>query len=82
VFFVSVAAKGLSHSVIFCLQPLAGRCISVAAKDLRKRGVGERVTDWMEDPGGVRRPLGGGPGTETGMQRRTLFAGHGRIVPN
>ncbi len=52
-------------------------------KDLRKRGVGERVTDWdgkilveLEGPLGGRVPV-----RKPGCKRRTLFAGHGEIVP-
>jgi hypothetical protein len=35
-FFVSVASKGLSHTVSLLFATLAGRYISVAAKGLRE----------------------------------------------
>jgi hypothetical protein len=40
-FFVSVASKGFNWSVSLLFAALAGRCISVAGKELREEEVGK-----------------------------------------
>jgi len=58
VFFVSVAGKGLSPAVSLLFATLAGKSISVAAKGVRGRAEGEKVTGaGREDVGGVRRTV-------------------------
>ena len=55
-FFVSVAAKGLSPAVSLLFATLAGKSISVAAKGVRGRAESEKVTGaGREDLEGVRR---------------------------
>src|SRR6266403_4623327 len=55
-FFVSVAAKGVSSTVSLLFATLAGRSISVAAKGLTRTKCW-RESNWLgrEDFGGVRR---------------------------
>ena len=79
-FFVSVASKGLSQTVSLLFATLAGRCISVAGKGFTQA---KKVTIWdgkilveLEGPLGGRVPV-----RKPGCKRRTLFAGHGEIVP-
>ncbi len=76
-FFVSVASKGLSHSVSLLFATLAGRCISVAAKGFTQARCwreGNRL-GW-ENLGGVRRTAWrAAPGTETGMQKAHIVRG-------
>jgi hypothetical protein len=77
VFFVSVASKGLSHSVSLLFATLAGRCINVAAKGLTQpRCWLESNRLGWENLGGVRRTAWrAGPGTETGMQKAHIVRG-------
>jgi len=55
-FFVSVAAKGVSSTVSLLFATLAGRCISVAAKGLTRTKCW-RESNWVgaEDFEGTRR---------------------------
>ena len=59
-FFVSVASKGLSHTVSLLFATLAGRSISVAAEGLTGSDCW-RESNWegWEDFGGVRRTAWG-----------------------
>ena len=66
-FFVSVAAEGLSSAVSLLFATLAGRSISVAAKGLTRMNC-RRESNWVgaEDCEGLKGLLAG----------RAWFAGH------
>ena len=72
-FFVSVAAKGVSSTVSLLFATLAGRCISVAAKGLTRTRCW-RESNWVgtEDSEGVGR---------TAWRARMVRGAHREIVP-